>query len=91
MDLVLHAERLDGRRKRTYRASLNGLPDGTYVALGGKPWLVWANGIHLWSEDRYVESAVYRRGDDVDVLTPPSIVRVFAAGYRPAIRSLPHA
>ena len=37
MDLVLHADRLDGRGKRTYAARLGELPEGVLVERGGRP------------------------------------------------------
>jgi len=40
MDSVLHAERLDGKAKRTYRLSLGSLPDGAMVALDGEVFAV---------------------------------------------------
>lgn len=85
IDLVLHVERLDGRRKRTHRAAFAGLPDGTYVVRDGRPWLVWGDALHVWSGDRYLETATRPHAGDVEVLTPPSIVRAFSAGYRPAV------
>ena len=39
MDLVLHADRLDGRAKRTYEARLGELPDGVMVERGGAAFL----------------------------------------------------
>lgn len=85
MDLVLHAERLDGRRKRIHLAPYRDLPDGTYVARDGRPWLVWGDALRLWTDGGYAQTAPRPRGGDGEVLTPPSIVRAFAAGYRPAI------
>jgi hypothetical protein len=85
IDLVLHAERLDGRSKRTYRAAFSDLPDGTYVAWNARPWLVWGDLLFLWTDRGYAESAIRPRTGDTRVLTPPSIVRTFLAGYRPAL------
>ena len=87
MDRVLHAERLDGRRKRTYRARLGPLPDGTYVALDGKAWLVWRGELLAWSDVGYGERRPFPNVVDVDVLTPPSIVMMFSAGYPVTIHS----
>jgi hypothetical protein len=87
MDRRLHADRLDGRRKRTYRAQAGTLPDGAYVAIDGAPWLVWGRELHEWSESRYVGRRKRPSSGEIDVLTPHSIVEVLAAGYRPAIHS----
>ena len=85
MDLMLQAERLDGRAKRTHDLAIDGLPDGTVVALPGWPGAAFAlRGSNLlrWSEHGYVENVARPRGV-VKVLTPPSIVAVLAAGYPP--------
>ncbi len=84
MDAVLDAERRAGRAKRTHRADFRSLPDGTYVSLDGKAWLVWAGRMHAWSDSGYAEHRTCRSGDVV-VLTPPSIVAVLSAGYTPFV------
>jgi hypothetical protein len=82
MDRVLQSERLDQRAKRTHESPIGGLPDGASVALDNASYAV--RGAHLlrWSDDGYVEK-IARPGGNADVLTPPSIVAVLAAGYRP--------
>lgn len=85
MDLVLHAERLDGKRKRTYTARLGDLPDGTYVSFDGPPHLVWNGSLHEWSDGGYGAGGAMDERRSVEVLTPPSIVKVFCAGYVPAV------
>jgi hypothetical protein len=85
IDLRLHADRLVEKRKCTYREDLNKLPDGTYVALDGKAWLVWGSSLFAWSDSGY--SARQPRGAPraVEVLTPRSTVAILSAGYRPGI------
>ncbi len=85
MDATLHAERLDGRTKRTYRAELASLPDGTYVALEGRPWLVWDGALLAWSGSGYDARRARPPHLELDVLTPPSAVAVLAAGYGAAV------
>lgn len=85
MDAVLHAERLDGRTKRTWRADLETLPDGTFVAFDGTPYIVWGNELAAWSDAGYTARIPRAAHRDVVVLTPPSIVAVFKAGYRPEV------
>jgi hypothetical protein len=85
MDLVLQSERLDGRAKRTCELPLDDLPDGAVVTLAEQPRLAFAlRGSHVlrWSETGYAEKRARPRGS-AKVLTPPSIVGVLAAGYRP--------
>jgi hypothetical protein len=82
MDVVLQAERLDGRAKRTHAMAFADLPDGAVVAIDGSAYAV--RGLHLsrWSESGYTERIARPRGT-ATVLTPPSIVAVLDAGYRP--------
>ena len=85
MDLILHAERLDGRAKRTRQMPIEHLPDGAFLSLNDTPHVAFAvRGSHLlrWSESGYIEKSARPRGM-ASVLTPPSIIAVLAAGYRP--------
>jgi len=81
IDRVLHAERLEGRRKRTYRARVEALPDGAYIVLDGAAWLVLRNELLAWSDRGYVHRQRRPPHGDVDVLTPPSIVALLTGGY----------
>jgi hypothetical protein len=84
MDLVLHAERLDGRAKQLHRRSIDGLPDGVFVAREGGAWAVRGHTLLRWTPRGYDTRKRRPRGAaTIDVLTPPAIVGVLAAGYRP--------
>ncbi len=85
MDLVLHADRLDGRDKRTYAARVGELPDGVLVERGGRPWLLAAGALRPWTPGGY--GAPERAGarETVTVLTPAVTVAAIAAGYAPAL------
>jgi hypothetical protein len=85
MDLVLHAERLDGRAKRTWRSDVAALPDGAYVSVDGIPRIVWHDELVAWSDAAYANRQKRPAHGEVDVLTPPSIVAVFKAGYVPEV------
>jgi hypothetical protein len=85
MDLTLHADRLDGKKKRTYRAAIATLPDGTYVAIERRPWLIWGARLYAWSDSGYSEHRERPRRGDIEVLTPRSAVAILVAGYRPVI------
>lgn len=87
MDDVLHAERLMGRTQRTHKRPLAKLPDGTFIASADKPDVAYAvRGDRLlhWSYNGYGDARPHAGHGDVTVLTPPHIVDVLAAGYRPA-------
>jgi hypothetical protein len=83
MDRVLQAERLDGRAKRTHRMAVNKLPDGASVDMDGSAFAVRGSHLLRWSDSGYTDKITRPRGVTVDVLTPPSIVAILAAGYQP--------
>jgi hypothetical protein len=83
MDLVLQPERLDARAKRTHRMAIDELPDGVFVAMDDAAFAVRGPHLLRWSESGYADKKLRPRGITVDGLTPPSIVGVLAAGYRP--------
>jgi hypothetical protein len=91
MDEELHVERLSADRgKRTFGARRADVPSGAFVryegeAAAGRQWPYLVLGHHLlaWSPAGYtalvLPSAI---AEQVEVLTPPSIVAVLSAGYR---------
>ena len=83
MDKVLHAERLDGKTKRVHRRKLETLPNGAMIARAGEVLAVRGKHLLLWTPSGYGSPMTRPRGSDVDVLTPPSILAVLAAGYTP--------
>jgi len=83
MDEVLHAERLAGRAKRTHRLGLDGLPDGAMIADDGEAFAVRGASLLRWTPRGYDSRKRRARGAMVDVLTPPAILAVLAAGYHP--------
>jgi hypothetical protein len=86
MDIQLHAERVHRRRtKLTRPAALGDLPDGAMVSHDGKPALVAGHTLRPWSFDGYGQARALSDDTSVTLLTPPSIVAVLAAGYRPFI------
>lgn len=85
IDAKLHAHRLNGRTKKTYRDDLANLPDGAYIVLDGKAWLVWNTQVHMWSDSGYAARRPRPLNLEVDVLSPRPAVAILAAGYRPAI------
>lgn len=91
LDRVLHAERVGpGGVKRTYRAEAAALPDGTFVAVEAarEAFLLWQGGLWRWTPGGYVERRAAPAGL-LAVLTPRSIVRALAGGYRLRPPSLP--
>jgi len=83
MDRVLHAERLDGKAKRTHRRNLDSLPDGAMIALDGEVFAVRGKHLLPWTPSGYSASKPRPRNLEVDVLTPPSILFVLGRSYAP--------
>ena len=83
MDEVLHRERLDGRWKRLWRAPLATLPEGAFVAIGGRAHALAAARSGHGVSAATARAAAFERGLEADVLTPRSTVAALAAGYRP--------
>lgn len=83
MDEVLHRERLDGRAKRLHRRAVDALPDGAFIVLDGAASAVRGGALLHWTPQGYDRRLRRPRGVMVDVLTPPAILAVLSAGYRP--------
>jgi hypothetical protein len=84
MDAVLHAERLDGRNKRIHRLALDALPDGAMVTFtGDDSFAVKRDALLPWTSSGYGKPRDRLRGVEVDVLTPPSILRALSRGFVP--------
>ena len=86
MDAVLHAERLDRGKKRLHPLPmpLAALPDGAMVQANGESYLVAGGETLRWSFAGYERSDVTA---PAMLLTPPSTVRAFRAGYRPVLHA----
>jgi len=83
MDAVLHPQRLDGRAKRRHRAAVDDLPDGAMIVLEEAPFAVRGDAVLPWSFTGYGAARPRLRGIEVELLTPPAMVTVLSAGYRP--------
>jgi hypothetical protein len=87
IDDRLHDERLGSdRSKRTYRADLDELPDGVFIAPDGPvgdAFLVQGHSLFAWSPSGYRGPLPRPRGIVVSTLTPRSTVHAIQAGYKP--------
>ena len=83
IDEILHAERLDGKAKRSHRAKLDTLPDGAMISLDGQAFAVRGNRLLCWAPGGYSQSRSRPRGIAAQVLTPPSILTVLRRSYGP--------
>ena len=86
IDRVLHAERLDGRRKRLHDlTSPAALPDGAMIFQDGAPHLILNGQARRWSLRGYGASAAPLGG--AWLITPPSTVAALRAGYQPRLHA----
>jgi hypothetical protein len=85
IDAVLHRERLANRKKRLHALPmrLEELPDGATVQEGTESYLVAQGRAWLWSPAGYRKAS--NAIEDAMLLTPPSTLRAFRAGYRPVL------
>ena len=85
IDAVLHAERLDGRRKRIHAlpGPVGELPDGAVIAADGAAYTIAHGRAYRWGEEGYETARSIPRADSL--LTPPSTLRAIRAGYRPVL------
>lgn len=88
IDARLHAERLDGRRKRLHALAWRDVPTGAFVEAGGAPCLVLADRMRRWDAvSGYGEQCARPAHGDARVITPPASLDVLRAGYAPQIGS----
>jgi hypothetical protein len=83
MDEALHRERVENQRKRTWRARLGDLPDGTMIVRDGRAYAMRSTMLLPWSFAGYGAPAPLEPDAVADVLTPPSTVAALKGGYRP--------
>ncbi len=87
IDNQLHGERaVRGGGKVTYSTEFNSLPDGTFIDFGGNARLLWQRRLKIWSPDGYTKMTEMPVANAVvTVLTPFSIVQLYANGLVPQI------
>jgi len=83
MDKVLHAERLDGEAKHLHRRTIDALPDGAMITLGGEAFAVRGQRLLHWTPSGYDQTNRRPRNVTIGVLTPPAILSVLRRGYGP--------
>lgn len=87
IDTRLHAERVEpgSRGQRRHEAPLDALPDGAFVLHGDAPYLVVDDRLLRWTPDGYDEPVSRPPGVKELVLTPPSLLGVLGAGWKPVV------
>ena len=82
---LMHKDRINKGVKITHTAKLKELPDGTIFSYKRAAYLIFESNIYLWSFEGYSLSKIINAPDEVDVLTPKSIVNLFKFGFKPEI------
>jgi hypothetical protein len=85
IDSVMHKERINKRVKVKYKANIKDLPSGTMFSTNGSAYLVYDDKIYYWSFEGYRLFDRVNFSDEVDVLTPLSIVITFKMGFLPEV------
>ena len=88
IDAVVHRERLARAPWSQVPAQavfLGDLPDGAMVSDDVDAWLLWRGSLRRWTPAGYDAWREAAADTAMRLLTPWSIVRAFAAGYRPTV------
>lgn len=80
LDLRLHAERLDGNRRRLHATAWADLPIGAMVMVEGAPHLALADRLTPWRPDGYGPPVTRPRLGSAASLTPPTSLAALRAG-----------
>jgi len=87
IDGQLHVERaVRGGGKLTFRTAFKHVPEGAFIEIDGAAFLIWLGGLHRWSPHGYVRATqAPSPSDEVTVLTPASIARLYQHGFKPQV------
>jgi hypothetical protein len=87
IDAQLHTERVapGTRAQLHHETSLDELPDGAFVLREGTPYLVLGAHLLRWTASGYVARRPRPAHQQALLVTPPSLVAVLRAGWRPLV------
>jgi hypothetical protein len=87
IDAQLHRERVAAgtRAQLHHEAPLDGLPDATFVLRDGAPWLVLGGQLLAWTPAGYGARMSRPTREQALVITPPSLVSILRAAWRPLV------
>jgi hypothetical protein len=87
IDARLHAERIveGSRAQRHHEAGIDELPDGAFVLRGDRPFVVIEDELLRWTSAGYDERIPRPFRMRTTLITPPSLVEVLRAGWRPVV------
>jgi hypothetical protein len=83
MNRRLHGERIvrGTHERRLHDLPWADLPDGTFVRVDDKPWVIVGDHLTEWTTEGYRGRQPRPRQGSAAVITPPSTVAVLRAGY----------
>ncbi len=87
IDDLLHSERAIARQaeQKRHSARILNLPDCAFVMYGETPHLVLGEQLLPYAPEGYSAAIKRPQHGEIIVLTPPSVLEVFRAGFRPAL------
>ncbi len=87
IDAQLHAERVDPgtRAHQLHDAALDELPDGAFVKRDDAPHLVRGSELLRWTPAGYTDRSPRPTRGRAVLVTPPSLVAVLHAGWKPDV------
>jgi hypothetical protein len=89
IDRILQRERINEKRaKVTFEENIDQIPEGSFVQISGKAFLITGGLLHQWSSKGYSWGIALPKTDKLIMLTPRSIINTFRAGYLPQIAVL---
>lgn len=87
IDAALHNERINSNREKiTFEMNISEIPDGTFVSVNSTAFLLFQSSLYEWTPHGYKNATPLPSFSRLTVLTPKSIVRMFAAGYVPVVQ-----
>ncbi len=82
---AMHKERIFRGKKLSYPYPFDKLPFGCMFAIGEAVYLKSREGILRWFFNGYSASQPIKVANNVDVLTPKSVMKVFQLGFNPQV------
>ena len=74
------------RAQRRHNLAFDSLPEGAFVLMDDSPWLVLGGELlRGWTPAGYTDRGPRPAGEPALVLTPPSLLEVLRAGWRPLL------
>jgi hypothetical protein len=87
IDEIIHYERIDGHGKKVmHQCSSDHIPEGAFLLINDEPYLFNKGMLHRWTSFGYENPMPLPDTSTLMILTPPSIINAFRAGYLPQIK-----